>query len=83
MQARLLFFAGQEGTAGDWYTGTNEFKKDINRKFSLKTYLDLLAEAQGSTIVEKKEEAEYILVMEKPETAKELSILDENFFIEA
>lgn len=82
VQSRLLFFAGEGGAEEDWYSGTNKFDKDKNRKFSLKTYLTLLADAQGALIVDKKEDADYVLVMERPGADNELSILDENFFIE-
>lgn len=80
VQNRLLVFAGEEKDSMDWY-GESSVAAQINRKFNLKMYLEMLAAAQEATIVDKKEDADFVLVMEKPGAENELSILDENFFI--
>lgn len=80
VQNRLLVFAGEGKDAFDWYSGASDISKG-NHKFNLKLYLEMLASAQDATIVSNKEDADYVLVMEKPGSENELSILDENFFI--
>lgn len=47
--------------------------------YSLKAFLEELAEAQGAEIVSR-EEADVVLVMGKPNNENELSIIDRNFF---
>ena len=48
--------------------------------FGLNNYLRTLAGAQNAEIVETAEDADYILVMGKPNSDNEISILDNNFF---
>lgn len=51
-------------------------------KFSIKTYLDILCLNQQAEIVGTKEEADIVLTVEKGLEEKEVSLIDNNFFIE-
>ena len=49
-------------------------------KFSLEDYLDILIEAQNATIVEKREDADVVLTLNKPNDDSEICLIDENYF---
>ena len=53
-----------------------------NNAFSLNSYLDVLFRSQGSQAVTSADEAELILVMGKPTKDNEISLIDNNFFME-
>ena len=56
-------------------------KADIDTvNFTLTEYLEMLTEAQDATIVYDREDADVVLVMGKPNSDEEISILDNNFF---
>lgn len=51
--------------------------------FTLHTYIHTLIEAQKASIVTTKEDADYIIRLDKAENDKEISLLDENYFMDA
>ncbi len=51
--------------------------------FSLKDYLDVLLESQGTVRVTSKAEADIVLTMGKSGQDRELSLVDHNFFLES
>ena len=63
-------------------TDTYLNKMPIIPGFSLETYLNMLFAEQGSTIVSDKEDADVILVMGKPSAENEVSLIDNNFFMD-
>lgn len=76
VQNRVLIFNGQP-------LGLDTFdKKRKPTEFSLKAYLDLLFLKQGAQQVETKEEADIVLTLEKAKEDNEISLLDNNFFME-
>ena len=76
---RCLIFDGTPHAWNyDWYAGVEHRRG----KLSLAHYLVLLMEAQGDKICCNEEEADVILVMGKPETEKEVSLIDANFFMD-
>lgn len=76
---RCLIFDGEAQSSNyNWYNGL-EHQRGI---LTLARYLNLLIEAQNATICTDEEEADCILVMEKPKTEKEVSLIDSNFFLD-
>lgn len=71
---RVLRFNGD--TCGDCY----DTPPYIEKRFSLKRYLQLLFMAQNVTLVDNKEDADLVLVMGKPQEDKDISLVDNNFF---
>lgn len=74
---RCIVFIGTENSG--------EYTKQVklqSTKFTLDTYLTDLLESQGSTLVDNKDKADVILVMGKPLTDKEISLVDNNFFMD-
>ena len=63
-------------------TDTYLNKMPIIPGFSLDTYLDMLLTEQGVTKVSNKEDADVILVMGKPSAENEISLIDNNFFMD-
>ena len=74
----LLFDGAPKDWDEDWYTGVSHRRGRMN----LARYLELLLEAQGAELCETEEEADAVLVMAKPESEKEISLVDENFFLD-
>lgn len=75
VQRRLLVFDGKQR---DGYS----FEKLKRSCFSLKEYIKMLIESQGAKVVKDKEKADFILSIEKVEAENNLSLIDENFFME-
>lgn len=75
IERRALVFYGSN-TDSPW-----SYRDSAITKFNLDTFLNMLITEQGAVVVDNPEDADHILVMEKPSKAKEISILDENFFI--
>ena len=50
--------------------------------FTLDIFLNILLHSQNVTIVDKAEEADNILIMAKPQSDKEVSLIDNNFFMD-
>ena len=79
VQNRCLIFDGEPHEWGyDWYSGVDHRRG----RLSLARYLELLMDAQGAELCDAEEEADIILVMAKPEAEKEVSLIDENFFMD-
>lgn len=76
VQSRTLIFDGKEGEDG-YYSKTQRFES----KFTLQRYLDIFSESQAVELVDKPEDADVVLVMEKASSDKEVSLIDENFFM--
>ena len=74
----LIFDGAPQAWDYDWYAGVEHRRG----KLSLARYLVLLLEAQGATVCSAEEDADVVLVMGKPETEKEVSIVDANFFMD-
>lgn len=50
--------------------------------FSLASYIDLLLNSQNCTVVADADDSDIILTMGKPESEKEISLIDSNYFLE-
>ena len=50
--------------------------------FSLEEYLDILLNSQSCERTGSAEEADVVLIMGKPSNEKEISLIDNNFFME-
>lgn len=72
---RVLIFDGR--------TNYDTYSKSVHNKpmFSLGDYLDMLFEAKNIEIVENKEDADIVLIMEKASKDNEISLIDSNFFM--
>lgn len=73
VQKRILVFDGKQ----------QEERKKKESQFTLNTYLERLIIGQRCTLVNDREEAEIILTFEKAKEDREISLLDNNFFMEA
>ncbi len=77
IQNRAIIFDGNESGRGYY----NVMPRDNG--FSLRSYLDILLRSQRAVMVDDPEKADITLVMGKPTTPKEISLIDNNFFMEA
>ena len=80
VQNRCLIFDGAKNNSSyySWYSG-----KDHNLgKFNLARYLMLLINSQDAIICEDEDAADMIVVMGKPKIDKEVSLIDNNFFMD-
>lgn len=75
VENRVLIFDGS--------TTNNVYSTVVHNKpmFSLGDYLDMLFEAKNIEIVETREEADTVLIMEKASKENEISLIDSNFFM--
>lgn len=73
---RVIVFDGTE-TTGSYYS-----EKERRDHFSLEKYLEILFRAQNVSAAASAEEADLVLVMGKPVTEKQISLIDNNFFME-
>ncbi|MBP0968539.1 MAG: hypothetical protein J5744_00165 [Oscillospiraceae bacterium] len=79
VQNRYLILDADPGSWNDdWYSGRTHRKG----RFSLSSYLMMLLDTQEAELCSDPEEADIILVMGKPESEKELSLIDANFFMD-
>ena len=76
-QRRAIVFDGLESSNSSYYE-----KPERNNSFSVNDYLEILFRAQGTAKVFSPDDADVILVMGKPSSEKELSLIDNNFFME-
>lgn len=74
IQNRCLVFIGNAGTI---YGNV-----DNNSKYNLWLYLTELLKVQNATIADCKDEADYTLIMTKPNNETEISLIDNNFFLD-
>lgn len=56
--------------------------KAHNTQYTLDKYLTDIADAQGCTVVNNPKDADVVLVMGKPSNDKEISLIDNNFFMD-
>lgn len=80
VQNHYIKFIG-EPNEGSWTSG--KLKDNPNDMFSVEEYLTYLLEGQNATRVEKIEEADIVLSMGKNVRENGLSLIDENFFLDA
>jgi hypothetical protein len=79
VQNRCIVFDGAPQSWNyDWYAGV-EHRQGA---FSLRRYLECLMAAQNATVCDA-EEADVVLVMGKPRSEKEISLIDANFLMDA
>ena len=79
VQNRCIVFDGApQAWHYDWYAGV-EHRQGA---FSLRRYLECLMAAQNATVCDA-EEADVVLVMGKPRSEKEISLIDANFLMDA
>ena len=76
VQNRVLIFDGS--------IINSVYSRVIHNKpeFSLGDYLDMLFEAKNIELVDEKENADIVLVMEKASKENEISLIDSNFFMD-
>lgn len=84
VEKRCVVFIGEELSGRDWYGEVSQsaLYRKIQSGFSMQTYLDMLAAAQEAEIVPE-DEAELVLVIGKAAKENELSLRDENYFMDA
>ena len=79
VQNRCIVFDGAPQSWNyDWYAGVSHRQG----AFSLRRYLECLMAAQNATLCDESE-AEVVLVMGKPRSEKEISLIDTNFLMDA
>lgn len=64
------------------FNGKDKVSRLEQSRFNLEAYVDMLCMSQGCERVQNKENANVILTVEKTEGDKNVSLLDNNFFIE-
>lgn len=79
---KYLFFIGDTINAYDTYDIESSKWSDINYMYHINDYLSTLIITQNATIVDTEEEADYVLIMDKPLSDKEISLIDNNFFFD-
>ena len=73
---RCLIYEGNPENCG--YAGSSH----QSSVFTLRTYLDILFKAQGCTVVDDRDDADVVLVMGKASGDRELSLPDNNLFMD-
>ncbi|MBQ6655632.1 MAG: hypothetical protein IJM79_08955 [Erysipelotrichaceae bacterium] len=73
-----------DGTQSErqWLDGAYSVRNHTTSLLNLESYLEMLLKAQGAERVQSREECDVVLVMEKPEGENEISLIDNDFFIE-
>ena len=74
----IVFDGAPQAWHYNWYEGVEHRRST----FSLRRYLEHLIEAQNATLCAA-EEADVVLVMGKPQSKKEISLIDTNFLMDA
>ena len=77
VQNRVLVFDGTKNTPKDYYAEAAR-----NNSFSLRNYLDILFTSQNTELTDNPDNADIVLVMGKPASDREVSLIDHNFFLE-
>ena len=78
---RCIIFDGKTNNEGHFGNYYSEMIRP-NTAFPLSSYLIEFYVGQGITIVDTPEDADYVLVMGKPNSDKEISLIDNNFFMD-
>ena len=76
LQHRVIVFDGVRNKGGGYY---DTYAR--NNAFNVNKYLNVLFKGQWATRVDTREEADVVLVMGKPTDDKEVSLIDNNFFM--
>lgn len=63
-------------------SGTYNYSKRTDPVLSIKEYLNTLLDGQDCEIVDKREDADCVLIMAKPNKDNEISLIDNNFFMD-
>ena len=69
-------------TERQWMEGAYSIADHTTSRLTLESYLEMLLEGQKAQRVADRQEADVVLVMEKPEAENEISLIDSDFFIE-
>ncbi|MBR7008575.1 MAG: hypothetical protein IKH90_08110 [Ruminococcus sp.] len=77
VQNRVIVFDGVESSDKGYY---GEMVR--NNAFSLNNYLNILFRSQDAQVAASADEADIVLVMGKPSKENEVSLIDNNFFME-
>lgn len=77
VQNRVIVFDGVENNKLSYYS-----EMERNNAFSLNRYLDYLFRSQGAQVAASAEQADIVLIMGKPAKENEVSLIDNNFFME-
>ena len=80
VENRCLMYLGRDAN-GEGYTARGA--DTACSKFSIGEYIRALLCAQKVTVVDNRDDADIVLVMGKPQSEKEVSLVDNNFFFEA
>ena len=77
---RELVFAGMplQDAPETWYA----LKWNEVGRMTIARYLEMLLEAQGATLAENRDAAEVVLVVQKAQADNELSLIDNNYFMD-
>ena len=78
---RYLCLDGSEAER-QFMAGAYSIADHTTSLLNLECYLQMLLEGQKAQRVENRDEAEVVLVMEKPEAENEISLIDNDFFID-
>lgn len=78
IENRYIVFDGTATNNYSWYS----FKDRYNQLLNLDRYINMLLSTQNVTIVTNPEEADINLIMAKPNTDKDISLIDNNFFMD-
>lgn len=79
---RTLVFEGKPLDNDSWYNH-DEHVLGVQSRMNIQRYLELLFEAQKCVLVGSAEEADLVLVVEKPMADNEISLIDNNYFMDA
>lgn len=63
----------------DVYQSSMHIQKNL---FSLNTYVNILLSSQDCDIVTSREDADFVIVLDKPMSDNEISLIDNNFFMD-
>ena len=77
---RYLCLDGQPAVT-QWMDGVYTVQDHTVSRFTLDRYISLLLKAQQAEVVKSREDVDLELVMEKPQTDQQISLIDENFFM--
>ena len=71
---RVLIFKGSERDIN--------LNESLENQFNLRVYLNKLMNSQNAVIVDKKEDADFVLSMEKTKDENGISLIDKNFYLD-
>lgn len=80
LEKRTVTFLGDLDMCGSH--AESLLKRDTNEGLSIKEYLEMFLSEQSAKIVRDREQADVVIVMEKPVEKNEISLIDNNFFMD-